>query len=346
MNEISTINEFAPCFFNTSFLITGATGMIGQNIVSVLTKLNDVYDANIRIIAHTRNLQKAKKVFEGYKGRADIEFLIGEVETLEYKNDIDYIIHTAGVTGGSKQHIEYPMRTISTALEGTNNVLDLAVDKKTKGVVFLSSLEVYGDTGFDKQEIFETDGGYIDPVNVRSSYSESKRMCECMCASYTKQYGIPTFIARLTATFGYGVSYADNRVFAQFAKSVIEKKDIVLKSTGETVRNYCDAEDAAVAFLVMLANGKHGEAYNVADMSTEISIKDLALKFIQLFPESGIELKFDLGIDAAKLGYAPVMRNVLNSDKLMALGWRPMNTLDETIKKLVEDMRRNKPMEV
>lgn len=332
--------EIAKHLADSTILITGASGMMGQNIVRILTQMNDEMNADIKIVAHARSLEKAEKVFAEYTSRSDFQMYISDIVNFDFDGDVDYIIHTAGVTGGSKQHVDFPMRTISVALDGTRRVLDVALSKKAKGVVYLSSLEAYGNTGVDKTEIFETDGGYIDPVNVRSSYSESKRMCECMCASYTKQYGLPTYIARLTATFGYGVAYNDNRVFAQFARSIIEKNDIVLKSTGETVRNYCDAEDAAMALLLMFVNGVPGEAYNVANMNAEISIKDLAEKFITLFPESNISLKFDLGDDAAKLGYIAVMRNVINSEKLMSIGWEPVYSMDEMIIRLVNSLKK------
>lgn len=335
---VLTEEEVASGLKKSNFLVTGATGMIGQNLVRVLLRLNDEFNAEINIIAHARNAQKANQIYCKEQKRADFNLLISDIATLNVPDDVDYIVHTASVTGGSKQHMDFPMRTISVALEGTKNILDLAMEKKSKGIVFLSSLEVYGNTGVDKPHIYETDGGYIDPVNVRSSYSESKRMCECMFASYAKQYGVPATVARLTASFGYGVSYTDNRVFAQFAKSIAEHKDIILKSTGETVRDYCDAEDVAFALLTLLLRGVPGEAYNVANMNTEISIKELALKFIELYPGSNTSLRFELGEDATKFGYNKIMRNVLDSHKLMDLGWRPKYGIEDMIHHLMDSM--------
>ena len=100
-------------------------------------------------------------------------------------------------------------------------------------------------------------------------------------------------VARLTATFGPGVSYNDGRVFAEFARSIIEEKDIVLKSTGETVRNYCDVADCADALILLLENGESGEAYNIANSDTEISIIDLAKRFVKLFPEAGTSVSIE-----------------------------------------------------
>lgn len=335
---ISNVRPLVEFYQGGSCLVTGATGMLGQNVIALLLAMNDSLNANISIIAHCRNLDKAQLVFADYSEREDLSFICSDITELVTDKHVDFIIHTASVTGGSKQHLDYPMRTISTALEGAKRVLDLALQNNAS-VVFLSSLEVYGYTGMNSRDIKETDGGYIDCTNVRSSYSESKRMCECMFASYAKQYGLRAFIARLTATFGYGVSKTDKRVFAQFAQSIIKNEDIILKSRGESVRNYCDAEDAAAALLYIMAKGKTGEAYNVANMETEISIKDMAQKFIELFPESGGELVFDLSEDATKLGYNAEMRNVVNSQKLMDLGWKPVFGMNDMILRLVNSLK-------
>lgn len=326
---------------NKAVLITGATGMIGQELVRRLIEENTKKNLKIQILAHARSMEKAEKVFSEDIQKGNITLIISDIAELTVDTPVDYIVHTAGVTGGSKQHIDFPMRTISVAIDGTRRILNLAREKKSKGVVYLSSLEVYGNPGLDR-EIAETEGGYIDPMNVRSSYSESKRLCECMCAAYAKQYGVPVVSARLTATFGPGVSYQDMRVFAQFARCIIEKKDIVLKSTGETVRNYCDVSDACEAILLLLCKGKSGEAYNIANKETEISIKEMAETFIRLFAQQDIKLVFDLSEDATKLGYQATMKNVLCPDKLMKLGWEPKYSLEDTIRRLVFYMEKNR----
>ena len=324
--------------YNKSIMITGATGMIGQNIVAFIKRLNEKENASITVIAHGRNAEKFNALYGEFISDPLFKATISDVTELQYDEPVDYIIHAASITGGSKQHLDFPMRTLGTAIDGTRRVLDLAMDKHCQGVVFLSSLEVYGYTGKAENNITETDGGYIDTMNPRSSYSEGKRVSECLFTAYAKQYGLPAMVARLTASFGAGVSPKDNRVFAQFAKSILAGEDIVLQSTGETVRDYCDAMDVASALLTILISGTPGQAYNVANMSTEISIRDLAQRFINLYPESGSKLVFDLKEDAAKIGYNPVMRNVLDSTKLMNLGWTPQFSIDDMIRHLVESL--------
>ena len=324
-------------FRGQTILITGAAGMISRNVIRLIGELNEKNALGITVIAHVLDEKQAQILRN--EAAPTVKIVTGDVRTLTVADHVDYIIHTAGITGGSKQHIDFPMNTISVALDGTKQVLEIAKANQCKSMVYLSSLEVYGKPDASVETVTETDGGYIDPVNVRSSYSESKRMCECMCAAYTAQFGVPTVIARLTATFGYGVSIRDNRVFSQFARSIVQKEDIVLKSTGATVRNYCDAADTAAALLLLLLSGKPGEAYNIANMDTEISIKDMAERFIAIYPESGIALRFDCQEDPQKLGYNAQMRNVLDSHKLMELGWKPQYTLDDMIRHLVEYFR-------
>ena len=205
--------------------------------------------------------------------------------------------------------------------------------------MYLSSLEVYGTPAADAGKIKEAYSGYIDPLQVRSSYSEGKRMVECLCASYASEYQVPVKIARLSQTFGAGVEYDDGRVFAEFARCALEKKDIVLHTKGQTVRSYCYTKDAVAAMLLILAEGDCGAAYNVTNMDTKISIADMARLVCEIFPESGIQVTFDVPEDVAAFGYNPEMVIALDSSRLMALGWKPSVDLREMFVRLADSMR-------
>lgn len=101
-------------------------------------------------------------------------------------------------------------------------------------------------------------------------------MAECLCASYAKEYQVPVRIARLSQTFGPGVDYNDGRVFAEFVRCAVEKRNIVLHTQGNTVRSYCYTKDAVSALLHILLKGTDGEAYNVTNMDTAVSIREMA----------------------------------------------------------------------
>ena len=164
-------------------------------------------------------------------------------------------------------------------------------------------------------------------------------MCESMAVAYSAKYGFDIVCGRLTSTFGYGVKYDDPRFFAEFARSAVQQNDIVLKSTGGTVRSYLDSDDAASAFLYLLANGKNCNVYNVTNMENRISIKKKKKKVIKLSGEN-IELKFDIAEDVKSLGFRKEGCTLMDASKLYDLGWRPVYNIDETILKLLNEIKK------
>jgi dTDP-glucose 4,6-dehydratase len=325
--ELIANNKILAEFKNSSFLITGTTGLIGSELVFSLLCANRVKGLNNKIYALVRNENKARELFKKVINDLNFNLIIQDVaEPIKIEEKIDYIIHCASVTS-SKDMVEKPVDTILTMFNGTKNVLDFALKDNSK-VLYLSSLEAYGIIN-SEVEIKEDELGYIDLTNPRSSYPESKRMAENLCASYSSQFGLDIKIARLTQTFGAGISKDDNRVFAQFAKSVIEKRDIVLHTKGETVRNYCYLTDAVIALFLILKKGKG--VYNVANKNAKISIKDMATLIAQKY---GISLKFE--IDEINRGYNPTVKIALCSDNLEKLGWSAEVGLEEMYGRLIK----------
>lgn len=323
-------------------LVTGATGLIGSQIVKYMLCLNRMKNMNITVIAYVRDENKAKKIFPYAGENDDLIIAKGDINAkIVYDGEVDYIVHGASATS-SKYFVSHPVETIHTAIDGTTNVLSFAKEKNLKGMVYLSSLEVYGTPDENAEFISEKDYGYIDPLSVRSSYSEGKRMVECLCVSYAEEYGVPVKIARLSQTFGAGVEYDDGRVFAEFARCAIEKKNIVLHTEGKTVRSYCYTMDAVTALLTILVRGSVGEAYNVTNMDTAISIYDMAKLVCESFPESGISVERDIPADIASFGYNPEMIIRLDSRKLEELGWKATVDLKGMYQKLIESMKLTK----
>lgn len=334
------INSISGKLANSSILITGGTGMIGVQIVKTLLYLNENQNSNIKIILTIRNDAKLKYLFT--KSELENLTIIQHDFSTQKKLpdiDVDYIFHTVAVTGNSKCHVEQPVNTINTALSSMQQLLEFARFHSIKGMIFLSSLEVYGKTDINKYDVSENDYGYLDILNVRSSYSESKRMCETMCVAYAKQYNLPIYIARLTASFGVGTKFEDNRVFAQFARSIVLEKDIVLKSKGDTIRNYCYVSDVVSALFFIMLKGEIGQAYNISNMNTDISIKEMAELIIEQNPTSSSKLIFDIQKDISKLGYNEMLIKRLNSEKLLQLGWKPNVNMQEMLRRLVQYMQ-------
>lgn len=321
---------------NASILVTGANGLIGSQTIKLLSVINSAYQTNMKIIALVRNEEKAKLLLKDYSDCNFINILIGDITNpIDYKNTLDFIIHGASMTA-SKDFVDKPVETIQTAIIGTNNLLELAKSKKVKSFIYLSSLEVYGQN--ETFNVTEKDFGYIDPLNVRSSYSEGKRMVECLCYSYYKEYDVPIKLVRLTQTFGAGVHYDDNRVFAQFARSIVERRDIILYTKGETVRSYVDTADAAAAILTVMTIGNNGEAYNIANKDNLISIFDMAKMLINEYPESKSNVILELDHNADKMGFNPVIKISLDTGKINGLGWFPQHNLNTMFDIMINGM--------
>ena len=183
----------------TTVLVTGATGLIGVSIVRALVAIGD-----IKVIAHVRNREKAEEIY-GALLQKNVELYVDDItKEINVSEDIDYIFHCASITT-SKTMIEKPVETICTSVEGTKNILELAKNKKSKSVIYVSSMEMYGAFNNLNHDVTEKDLGYVDNLKIRSNYPESKRLCENMCIAYMSEYNIPVKIARLAQTFGAGI---------------------------------------------------------------------------------------------------------------------------------------------
>lgn len=326
-------------------LVTGATGLLGGMICRALLHANSVRGIEIGVAAMCRSREKAERFFGELLDDDSLLLLLADVtQPFECPVHVDYIIHGASITG-SRDFVTRPVDTIDTALTGTENLLRLAVRQQPEGFLYMSSLEVYGVTDPDKEWIDESCGGYIDPLSVRSSYSESKRMAENLCVAYCSQYGVNARIVRLAQTFGAGVEYNDGRVFAMLARSVIERRDIVLRTDGSTLRNYCYLSDAVKAILIALVRGENGRAYNIANRDTAVTIREMAELMCTRYPESGIKLTFDIAEDAGKLGYNPKVVIRLDPSEIEKLGWRPTCGLGEMFDRTIASMRLKAPAE-
>ncbi|MGN1030648.1 MAG: NAD-dependent epimerase/dehydratase family protein, partial [Butyricicoccaceae bacterium] len=131
-------------FHNKTVLVTGATGLIGSQIVKALVCSNRYNNTNIRILALVRSQEKAYQVLGGLCENRSVELVQGDVMQLpEIAEPIDYMIHGASPTS-SRYFVSNPVETILTAVNGTRNLLELAREKQIQGFLYLSSLEVYG----------------------------------------------------------------------------------------------------------------------------------------------------------------------------------------------------------
>lgn len=339
---------------NSVILVTGATGLVGMQLVKSLAAMNRLRDAGISIMALVRNPDKADSIYGDLTKRGDITFVRADLNDRERlltcvkaayvdikrndnkENSPLYIIHGAAVTA-SKTMVEKPVETIDTAVNGTKNMLEVAKALGASSFVYLSSMEVYGS--FTEPLLVTEDMmGYIDPLVVRSNYQLTKRMCENMCIAYFSEFGIPVKIARLSQTFGAGVLPGENRVFAQFARSVMNGTDIVLHTKGLSEGNYCYTADTVRGLITILIRGENCNAYNVSNEDTHTTISGMAEFVAQKLANGKIKVVFDIP-DDNKFGYAADTKMKLSNAKLKALDWRPRYSLEDAYRRMMASMR-------
>ncbi|MBP3818876.1 MAG: NAD(P)-dependent oxidoreductase [Butyrivibrio sp.] len=308
-----------------TLFITGATGLIGFNLISALIYMNLYRNLPLKILALVRNESKARERFADIIATgAPLAFAVGDLEHIPTINEhVDYIIHGGSPTA-SRYFAEHPVETIQMNLDGARTLLEMAVEKKVESFLFLSSMEVYGSL-HREEKVGEDHESFVNTMNPRSSYPEAKRMIEAMCSSYAAQYNAPAKVIRLTQTFGAGVRREDNRVYAQFMRSGIAHENIVLLTRGGTRHSYLYTADAITAILTVLLKGKAGEAYNAANEESYCSIKEMA-ELVAKMCDVNIMIKESM--ESSKLYPTELFMN-LNVKKLKELSWRANHSLQE-----------------
>ena len=320
---------------NKVLFITGGTGLIGSLIINTILYANKIKGLNCKIIALVRDKEKSSRIFENLLSQnLGLKLIYGDVcNKIEIpKENIDYIIHAASQTS-SKLFVNNPIETINVALKGTQNMLELAKTKNVENFIYLSTMEVYGRPKTD-EKINEMHGTDLLTNEVRNCYPISKIMCENLCTCYSKQFNFNTNILRLTQTFGAGVNYSDGRVFAEFARCVIENKNIVLHTKGDTKRSYLYTSDAVNAILLIMLSGTNNEIYNVANDKTYCSILDMA----NLVSKKNKDIKVECIVDEdiEKFGYAPTLCMNLDTTKIKNIGWEAKIGLEEMYDRLIK----------
>ena len=317
---------------HTSFLITGVTGLIGSFLVRSILEANKTFGCHNTIIAFARNRAKVDAMFAPYLTLDSIRFVFQDItEPLEAVK-ADYIIHCAGNTD-SLVMIEKPVETGLDIVKGLQNILSFSLATKPKKIVNLSSMEVYGKK--DNPEAFsvlsETALGGTDPSCVRNCYPVAKLMGESLCASYASEYDVPVVTARLAQTFGYGMNPQDHRIFAQIIKSAQNKDDIILRTKGDKVYNFCYLSDVATALLTLLHDGVAGESYNIVNADEQYTIASMAHMVASQIMHDEIKVVVEED-EVISSRYPSSTHWALSDKKLKSLGWQAHVGLEEAMR--------------
>ena len=326
-------------------MLSGATGMIGSFLTDVIMEKNRK-GLNCKVYALVRNMEKAQDRFSKYLNDPRLAFISYDAMFPLVRDDIgnvDYLLHLASNTHPI-QYATDPIGTITTNVIGAYNLLGFAVAHYASRFLFASSNEIYGENRGDADLFRENYCGYLDCNTLRAGYPESKRCGESLCQAYRSQKGLSVLIPRLTRTYGPTMSMTDTKAISQFIRSAVAGEDIVLKSKGTQYYSFQYVADSVSGLLTVLLCGADGEAYNIAEESSDIMLKDLAAMIAKA---SGRKVVFDIpdGVEAA--GYSTATKARLDGSKLAKLGWKPKYSIqsgvERTLRILKDGLLLNEP---
>jgi len=314
-----------------SILLSGATGLIGSYLIDAL-----LFDKNfnVNIYALVRNKASAKERFSKYVNDKRLFFIETDItQKIKFNKKLDYILHLASNTD-PKNYALYPVETMITNFYGCKNLLDVAVECGCKKFFLASSCEIYGTSD---EKMSEDNYGQVNPVDVRSSYNESKRASETLCVAYNKEFGISTVIGRFCRVYGPTSKKTDTKALSQFINKAIQNEDIVLKSEGKQLYSYIYVSDAVSGILCLLEKGRDAEVYNISVDQNIMSLKDIAEYIAK---KNDVNVVFSLPSKSEANAYSRAINAVLPIDKVKELSWAPKVSLKEGLDNTMDHLKR------
>lgn len=255
-------------------LLTGANGLLGSHMLSVLAHANDELGLNIRATAVSRNspVSWCESLFRAGSFKFEKLNLVGADLSSFHRGEYTHVIHAA-TYGQPKKFLENAKDTMLLNTAVTQGLLEVA--EKTNGhFLFMSSSEIYGDAPKEAGPLREDYPGNVSPTDQRSPYTSSKRLGETWCKVYEDSKKVRARIARVSSAYGPGVYLNDDRVLNVFIRRAIESGELKMMDRGEQRRRWLYISDAVVMLFHILLHGKH-LVYNVAGEDLR-SIRELA----------------------------------------------------------------------
>lgn len=319
-------------------LITGGAGFIGSHLAqSCLESGNEVYiidDLSTGSIDNIKSLQKNER----FSNRlfVTIDTILNYQNMSKLIRICDTIFHLAAAVG-VQYIINYPLESMKTNIQGTENVLELC-NKFQKKVLIASSSEVYGK--HTHAPLHETDDIVYGPSSkFRWSYAASKLMDEFTALAYHRTNDLKVTIARLFNTIGPRQTAAYGMVVPRFVGQALKGEPLTVYGDGTQTRTFTGVKDVVKAFIGLMENEESfGRVFNIGG-TEEITILELAKKIIDITGS-----KSEIEIIPYEVAYAAdfedMQRRVPSIEKIYNLiGFKPSDDLDNTLGEIVAYMK-------
>lgn len=263
-----------------TILITGAAGFLGSHLCEYyINKGFKVFGLDNLLTGDINNLNSLKS-------ETNFEFINHDItNNIRVKDDINYILNFAS-PASPIDHLKIPIKTLEVGSKGSQNCLELALDKGAT-ILVASTSEVYGDPLIHPQT--EDYWGNVNPIGKRSAYDEGKRYMEAITTAYHQKYKLKTRIVRIFNTYGPRMRINDGRALSTFFSQALTNRDLTVFGDGNQTRSFCYVDDLILG-IDKLLNSDYNLPINLGNPD-EISLKDFANEIINL-TNSSSKIKF------------------------------------------------------
>jgi UDP-glucuronate decarboxylase len=327
-------------FAGATVLVTGAAGFLCSYLVETIAALNaGGLKPACRVIAVDNLITGASGRLGHLLGRPDVQFVKADItQPLALSGGVDWIVHGASIASPTfyRQH---PLETIDANVGGTRRMLDLAREHSARGVLILSSSEIYGDPVASAIPTPETYQGNVSCTGPRACYDESKRLSETLCATYARLYGTPVKVIRPFNVYGPGQRLDDKRIIPDLMSAALDRAPIILFSDGRATRAFCYVTDAVRAIFHVLVSGPAGEAFNVGNDAVETSILKVAETLRDVAGPPALDIQLRVSADREYLTDNPQRRCPDLTKLRRHCTWTPKISLAEGLERTLRSYR-------
>jgi nucleoside-diphosphate-sugar epimerase len=324
-------------------LVTGGAGFLGYYFVQAALRANeDGAREPIGITVYDNYVRGVPAWLEKLAGNEHLTLVEHDIRKPlpDDIDDFEYVVHAAGIASPT-YYRRHPIETMDANVNGLRSLLDWSVrqgerGRPVEGLLYFSSSEIYGDPTPENIPTPETYRGNVSCTGPRACYDESKRYGETLCVNFAREHGLPVRVARPFNNYGPGLKISDRRVIPDFARDILDGRDIVLLSDGSATRTFCYVSDAVTGYYKVLVRGHDGEAYNVGVEEPEVSMAELAERLAELGREHfgyGGALVRRTSEEREYLVDNPVRRCPVIEKARDHLGYAPRVGLDEGLRR-------------
>ncbi len=292
-------------------LLTGGTGFFGRALLRHLlaSGLSESTSESTSIVVLSRNPEQFLASHPEFSNQPSITFVKGDIQhrdALPWTQSFTHVLHAA--TDSTIGPSLTPLQRYDQIVNGTRNILDLAVTTGARRFLLTSSGAIYGPQPADLAAFPEHWPGSPPLAEASTAYGQAKRAAEHLCALFAEQHGLETLVARCFAFVGPDLPLNVHFAIGNFIRDALSAHAISVAGDGTPLRTYLHQADLAQWLLTLLERGRPGEAYNVGSDEV-ISIAELAhLVRDLLAPEKPVHILGKPDPGAARNRYVPDIR--------------------------------------